>query len=154
MPPRQVNARDIILEVNDGDPITPTWVEVGGLLTVTPNYGENEEAADTTTMDSDGAYEQDIMQRGASMTLEGRLLRDTVTGAGDPGQALIEANAAGDKLGVDSHAMYRFRYPVDTMWKIWDATTSVGEQGGGHNDKVGFAATITRSGPSTTEAVA
>lgn len=150
---RQVNARDIILEVQEPGEI-PTWVEVGGLLTVTPNYAENEEVADTTTMDSNGHYEQDRMQVGATLTLEGRLLKDTDTGELDPGQALVEANAGPDRLGVDSHAMYRFRYPMDDVWKVWDATTSVGEQGGGHNEKVSFNATLTRSGPSTTEAVA
>ncbi|GAA1455465.1 phage tail tube protein [Nocardiopsis tropica] len=152
MPLHQVNARSIILEVQEPGEV-PTWVEVGGLLNVTPNPGEGEEVADTTTNDSNGYYSQDKMQTGATLTMEGRLLKDSDTGALDPGQALIEANAGGDRLGIDSHAMYRFRYPVDNVWKVWDATTTVGEQGGGHNEKVSFNAVLTRSGPSTTEAV-
>ncbi|WP_435109922.1 phage tail tube protein [Nocardiopsis synnemataformans] len=150
----QVNARDIIIQASDGAPTTPTWVEVGGLLTATINTSENEEVADTTTMDSNGYYSQDRMQTGATLTMEGRLLKDSETGELDPGQAQITTNAGGDKLGVNSHAMYRFRYPMDDQWTVWDATTSRGESGGGHNEKVSFNAVLTRSGPSTTEAVA
>lgn len=150
----QVNARDIIIMASDGDPATPTWVEVGGLLTATINTSESEEVVDTTTMDSNGYYSQDRMQTGATLTMEGRLLKDTASGDLDPGQAQVTANAGGDKLGIDSHAAYRFRYPMDTEWTVWDATTSRGESGGGHNEKVSFNAVLTRSGPSTTEAVA
>lgn len=153
MAKHQVNARDIILMAQvPGE--TPTWVEVGGLLTATINTAENEETADTTTNDSDGFYSEDIMQRGASMTLEGKLLKDTIDGALDPGQDQITTNAGGDRTGYDSHALYRFRYPMDDQWTIWDATTSRGESGGGHNEKVSFNAVLRRSGPSTSEAVA
>lgn len=147
----QVNARDIIIQVQIPDPTTPTWAEVGGLLTATINTSENEEVADTTTMDSNGYYSQDKMQVGATLTMEGRLLKDSETGELDPGQAQITANAQG--LGLDSHATYRFRYPTDNQWTVWDATTSRGESGGGHNEKTSFNAVLTRSGPSTTEAV-
>ena len=149
----QVNARDIIIQAEEPG-VTPTWVEVGGLLTATNNDSENEEVADTTTNDSNGFYSQDKMQVGATITMEGRLLKDHETGELDPGQAQITANAGGDRLGIDSHANYRFRYPMDTEWTVWDATTSRGESGGGHNEKVSFNAVLTRSGPSTSEAVA
>lgn len=148
---RKVNARDIIIEASDGA-ATPTWTEIGGLTSATINPSENEESADTTDFDSAGMYEQDIMQRGAALTLEGQLKKDDSTGDLDPGQAQCEANAAG--VGTDSHAIYRFRYPMDATWTVWDATTSIGEQGGGNNDKVGWSCTLTRSGPSTSEAVA
>jgi hypothetical protein len=149
----KVNARDIIVEASDGA-ATPTWVEIGGLTSVTINEGENEETADTTTYASRGAHEQDIMQRGATMSLEGLRLADDVTGALDPGQAQVVENAGLDRVGVLSHSIYRFRWPMDAEWTVWDATTSLGERGGGNNDKVGFAATLTRSGPSSSEAVA
>ncbi|GAA1994389.1 hypothetical protein GCM10009799_20620 [Nocardiopsis rhodophaea] len=148
----KVNARDIIIEASDGA-ATPTWAEIGGLTSVTVNASENEETADTTDFDSDGAYEQDIMQRGATLEMEGFLKKDDATGVLDPGQAQVTTNAGQDALGVASHAMYRFRYPVDDTWTVWDATTTVGEQGGGNNDKTSFNATLTRSGRSTTEAV-
>ncbi|MFY7069582.1 phage tail tube protein [Nocardiopsis changdeensis] len=147
----QVPARSIILEVSDGA-TTPVWTEVGGKLTVTVNRAENEEFVDTTTMESNGFYSQDKMQEGATLTLEGRLVKDDTTGALEPGQALVTANASG-KFGIESHAMYRFRYPMDTEWTVWDATTSVGEQGGNHNENTSFNATLSRSGPSTTVAV-
>jgi hypothetical protein len=149
----KVNARDIILEAQVPDPVTPTWVEVGGLTTATVNLGENAEEVDVTDFDSEGAYESEVLQRGATIALEGRLLKDDTTGEGDPGQAQVTSNAGPSALGVASLHQYRHRYPMDTEWRVWTATTVLGEQGGGTNEKVGFAATIRRSGQSTTEAV-
>jgi len=146
---RKINARDIIIEVEDSTP--STWIELGGLNSVTVNPGENEEVADTTTYASQGDYEQEIMQRGASMAAEGLLLKDDTTGALDPGQARCEE--LGTLKGTASVGRIRFRHPVDTNWKIWNATISLGESGGGNNDKTSWACTFTRSGPSTTEAV-
>lgn len=150
---RKVNARDIIIEASDGaDPAT--WAEIGGLTSVTINRSENEETADTTDFDSGGAYSQDIMQRGATIEMEGQLRKDDTDGTLDPGQSQCETNAAEDKVGTASHATYRFRYPTDTEWTVWEATTTLGEQGGGTNEKATFNATLTRSGLSTSEAVA
>jgi hypothetical protein len=47
----------------------------------------------------------------------------------------------------------RFRHPMDTSWKVWNATFTLGEQGGAHNDKVSWNVTATRSGASTTAPV-
>ena len=146
----KVNARDIIVQVSDGQ-TTETWIEVGGLNSATLNPGENEETVDTTTYASQGNYEQEIMQRGASMALEGFLLKDSTTGDLDPGQERVEA--LGVAIGGESVGKVRFRHPVDTEWKVWAATVSLGEQGGGNNDKTGWSATFTRSGASTTTAV-
>lgn len=148
MPTRKINARDIIVQVSDGAAV-PTWIGIGGLNTVTPNPGENEESVDTTTYDSVGAYEQEIMQRGFSLSLEGFELKDPTTGALDPGQARCTTLATA--TGYNSLGSVRFRHPMDTLWKVWGAATfSVGEQGGGNNDKSSWKATITRSGASTT----
>ncbi|MBM0203509.1 hypothetical protein JNW90_10570 [Micromonospora sp. STR1s_5] len=141
---RQINARDLIFQVSDMDPTTPTWTAIGGLLTGTISYDENEEKTDTTTWDSEGHYEEEKMQVGASLSLEGRLLQDPATGVRDPGQELVEAH--GELLGYDSQVAVRFRYPGATNWKAWMATVSVGEQGGGTNDKSGWAAEFTRCG--------
>jgi hypothetical protein len=147
---RKINARDIIVQVSDGAAV-PTWLAIGGLNSVTPNPSENEESADTTTYDSDGNYEGEIMQRGAAMEMEGFLLKDHLTGAPDPGQARCEYMAT--LTGYDSLGSIRFRHPMDTTWKVWTATFSIGEQGGGNNDKTSWSCTITRSGASTTAAV-
>ncbi|MBA9003732.1 phage tail tube protein [Thermomonospora cellulosilytica] len=146
---RKINARDIIVQVQAAD--GTTWIEVAGLNSVTVNPGENEETAETTTFASQGAYEQEVMQRGAQLTLEGFLLKDDATGAQDPGQLRCETLAA--QVGVASLGKARFRHPVDTQWKVWNGTFSLGEQGGGNNDKTGWQCTITRSGASSTMAV-
>lgn len=146
MPTKKINARDIIVQVQAADGIT--WLAIGGLNSVKPNPAENEEKVDTTTYDSVGNYEQEIMQRGFGLTLEGFELKDPQTGVLDPGQARCEALA--QLTGYNSLGTIRFRHPMDTQWKNWaGATFSVGEQGGGNNDKSGWKCTVTRSGPST-----
>lgn len=149
MPLVKINARDIRIEVADSN--GTTWVPVGGLNSAVPNGGENEEVVDTTTFDSNGYYEQEVIQRGATMELEGFLLQDPETGAPDPGQSRVEALAT--QVGFASVGRVRFRHPKDTVWKVWNATFTLGEQGGGNNDKSAWAVTITRSGPSTTAPV-
>lgn len=146
MTPRKINARDLIVEVADTTGLT--WLEIAGITSATVNPGENEETADTTEYASGGNYEQEIMQRGASFALEGFLVKDDTTGALDPGQARCEELAA--LTGYASLGKLRFRHPMDTNWKVWSATFSVGEQGGGNNDKTSWSCTCTRSGPSTT----
>lgn len=151
MTARQINARDLIFEVSDMESV-PTWTGIGGLLTGTVNYAENEEFVDTTTWDSEGYYEQEKIQLGASLSLEGRYLQDPVTGTRDPGQALVETLAL--KMGYDSQIDVRFRYPGAAYWKVWKATVSVGEQGGGTNDKVSWNAEFVRCGkPESVEVV-
>ncbi|WP_101788646.1 phage tail tube protein [Nonomuraea indica] len=148
----KINARDIIVQIEDDTP--ESWLAIEHLASVTINRGENEETADTTDYDSDGAYEQDIMQRGANMALAGLELKDHLTGVLLPGRARVEEMAGEDKVGYDSHARIRFRHPMDTQWKVWDCTVSVGETGGETNAKSAWAATITKSGKTTTAAVA
>jgi len=145
---RRINARDIIVQVEDDTP--ETWLTVERLQSVTFNPGENEETVDVTDFDSGGAYEQEIMQRGASMTLEGLVIKDDATGALPPGRARIEEMAGEDKLGSDSLGRIRFRHPMDTTWRVWTCTFTLGEQGGGTNEKTTWSATITKSGRTTT----
>lgn len=148
----KIPARDIIIEVEDSTP--DTWLRIENLTSVTINRGENEESVNITDFDSDGAYEQWIMQRGASMALAGQELKDDATGALQPGRARVEELAGEDALAADSHGRIRFRHPMDTEWRIWTATFSVGESGGETNATSAWAATITKSGKTTTAAVA
>lgn len=151
MAQRRINARDIIIEVESET--VDTFVTVERLQTVTVNPGENEETVEVTDYDSLGAYEQEIMQRGASLELEGLLLKDDVTGEPPAGRARVEAMAGEDKVGSDSLGRIRFRHPMDTDWRIWGCTFTLGEQGGATNDKTTWTATIVKSGLTTTEAV-
>jgi hypothetical protein len=149
MTQRRINARDIIVQVEDSTP--DSWLGVENLATATVNPGEQEEVAVTTDFDSEGNYEEEKMQRGASMALAGQELKDDLTGALQPGRARVEAMAA--QVAHASLGRIRFRHPVDPNWVIWPCTFSLGEKGGDTNVKSAWAATITRSGPSSTVAV-
>jgi len=150
MPPRKVNARDLIVQVSDGA-ATPTWLGIRGLKSLKLNPGENEETTETTDVDSGGAYEGQVMQRGATLAVEGAQMVDPVTGAPDPGQGRVEA--LGGETAEESLGQIRFRHPSATHWKVWTATVSLGEQGGETNDKSAWSATFTRSGKATLLAV-
>jgi hypothetical protein len=149
MPTVKISARDIVIQVAEAN--GTTWTPVGGLNSAIPDLSQNEEVADTTTFESAGNYEQEIVQRGATLALVGFVLKDPATGAQDPGQARVEALAT--QIGAGSVGKVRFRHPMDTAWKVWNATFTLGEQGGAHNDKVSWNVTATRSGASTTAPV-
>ncbi|MFD4305062.1 phage tail tube protein [Streptomyces albidoflavus] len=148
---RPIDARGWIVEVEDAA-AEGTWLPVAGLTTITHNPGENEETADTTSFDSEGFYEQDVMQRGATLSLEGQYRVDKQSKAQDAGQAYIGEWA--QRLGMDSRNLVRWRHESQTQWVVWDATVTPGEQGGATNEKTSWSATITRCGAPTTEAVA
>lgn len=147
----KLNARDHIIEVSDMATPTPTWIEIAGLTSFAPDPSSNEEVADTTTFDDEGNYRQEKMQKGATLAIEGLRIADSTTGTPDAGQAEVEDWH--ELLGPESVRQIRFRHVLDTNWKVWDATVTVGEGGGGNNDKSTWAATFTRCGPSTTVAV-
>lgn len=139
----QINARDWIFEVSeDGG---TAWNELGEVTSFNLSPSTNEESVDTTSFASAGVYEGQAMQRGASLTVDGK--RDP----NDVGQTSVETVAAlvGDASLVD----FRFRHTDDTDWTRWSAWVSQGDQGGGNNDKTSWSATFTRSGAATTEAV-
>lgn len=144
----KIKARDLIVEVETDTP--DEWVRVENLDTITINLGENVERAVTTDNDSDGAYEEMIMQRGASMTLNGSELIDDETGDPQPGRGRVEECAGEDKLGYESLNRYRFRHPLRKNWRVWTATTVLGEIGGETNAIGGWSATITKSGKTST----
>lgn len=158
MAAQKYNARDVRFAIEDFN--SPgTWVEFrtavagsgeGGINTFTK--GHAYEAADTTVFGSGGRAETQNMQEGKTLGLQGFRLKDPTTGALDPAMALAEAQAG--RLGVDSLCGFRFAAPGDTTWTVWpDATFQLGEEGGGNNDKVTWACTITRSGAETTAAI-
>lgn len=150
---RPIDARGWIFEVEDADAGTETWLPINGLNTFTYNPGENEEVAETVVFESDGQYEQDIMQRGATLSLEGQYRVDKATGlAQDPGQAYVDT-VLGVAVGTDSRGSIRWRHKSQTSWVVWEATATPGEQGGGANEKTTWAATFTRCGAATTAAV-
>ncbi|MEU5557364.1 hypothetical protein AB0H47_14755 [Streptomyces globisporus] len=149
---RPIDARGWIFEVQDDDAETETWLPISGMTTFTHSPGENEETVDTTAFDSDGQYEQDVMQRGASLEIEGQYRIDKTTKAQDPGQAYVD-HVWAERLGIDSRNAVRWRHNTQTAWVVWDATVTPGEQGGGTNDKTSWSATITKCGAARTAQV-
>jgi hypothetical protein len=144
---QKYNARDVDFQVEDF--LSPgTWITIGGLNTFTK--GHEEETTDTTTYASQGQAESQKMQLGKTLGLQGLRLRDSVTGAGDPGQAKVEA--LNERLGEDSLGRIRFSHKNDSTWEVWTAHVNLGDQGGGNNDKTSWSATFTRSGAQTTAA--
>ena len=147
---RRVNARSLIFEVSDMA-ATPVWTAIGGLTEAEVDPSANEESEDVTDFDSDGDYSQEIMQRGATLKLTGKIIMDDTTGVRDPGQALVNVHAT--KTGPDSQVHVRFRYPAEQNWSTWTATVTRGAEGGGTNNKVGYEYTWTRCGAAGTAAV-
>jgi hypothetical protein len=148
----QINARDWIFQVSE-DPSagTPVWATIAGLTSFSLNPGENEESVDTTTFASQGVAESQPMQRGASIQLEGRVVRSGATP--DAGQAAADSLA--ELVGEDALGGLRFRHVDDTDWVKWGAAwVSKGEVAGGNNDKSSWSAKFMRSGPASTQAVA
>ena len=146
----QINARDWVFEASaDPSATTPVWAEIAGLESFTLSNSEGEESTDTTTFASGGVAESQAMQRGASLSVEGKVVR--TAGVDDAGQAVVDALAA--QVGEASLGGVRFRHAEDTDWTVWTAWCSKGDNGGGTNDKTSFGASFTRSGAATTAAV-
>ncbi|MFD5266756.1 phage tail tube protein [Streptomyces sp. NPDC058335] len=147
MAQQKYNARDVDFQIEDF--LSPgTWITIEEINTFSKSH--EEETADTTVFTSQGQAESQKMQIAKSMTIEGFRKRDNVTGAIAPGQAKVEALS--ERLGEESLGRFRFSHKNDTTWSVWTAHVNLGDQGGGNNDKVGWAATFTRSGAETTVA--
>ncbi|MEV6105698.1 hypothetical protein AB0M28_13420 [Streptomyces sp. NPDC051940] len=145
----QYNARDCVFQIEN--PASPgTWVDIGagrdGIMTF--SVGRKTESTDMTDFASGGQEESQVMQRGKTLKLEGKRLKDVATGVLDAGQQLVETLA--DQVGDASWGRVRFASPGDTTYAVWTATAEMGEEGGGNNDKVSWSVTFTRSGAATT----
>ncbi|WP_079405472.1 phage tail tube protein [Streptomyces sp. 3211] len=149
---RPIDARGWRFEVQDSTADPDVWLPIAGIDTWNYNPSENEETTETTAFDSDGQFEQDVMQRGASLSIEGKYRVHKTTKARDPGQAYIDDDWV-ERVGFESRNQIRYRHETQTAWRVWEATVSPGEQGGGNNDKTSWSATFTRCGAATTMAV-
>jgi hypothetical protein len=148
----KIDARGWVFEISNGA-ATPTWTQIGGINSFELNPGENSETADTTDFESDGEFEGEAMQRGATLALEGqRKVDDDTPAVVDPGQAAVDL--LGTKVSRESLGQIRFRHDTQTAWTIWTAYVVLGSLGGGNNDKTSWSATFTRSGKASTAPVA
>lgn len=137
----KVNARDWVVEINTGTPAVPVWTQIGGLTSF--SLGHTSEKTPTTDFDSGGRSEHQVMERGGSITIEGRFLEDPANGTRDAGQAAVET--LGDAVGNASLGTFRFTSPGNTA-KTRKASVDLGDQGGGNNDKTSWSATLEFSG--------
>lgn len=146
----QINARDWVFQVSE-DPTnaTPVWSAIAGIESFDLNPSEGEESTDTTTFASNGVAESQAMQRGASLQVSGKIVRNGAVQ--DAGQVSADDLAA--LVGEASLGGVRFRHKDDTSWVVWTAWVSKANVGGGNNDKTTWGATFTRSGAATTAAV-
>lgn len=150
----KIDARGWITEISDGA-ATPTWNETGGVNSWTDNLAENEEEVDTTDFNSQGQYESQAIQRGATLSIEGFYATTTDEQGNvvrDPGQKLAETAAS--KVGDASLYQVRFRHKTQNEWTVWTAWISIGEQGGETNAKTSWAVTLHKSGPASTQPMA
>jgi len=149
---QKINARDWLFEASPITPDdTPTWVPVRNVESWTLSNSEGEETTDTTDFDSEGHAESQAMQRGASISIEGKMKLDPESGAPDPGQAVVNELAA--EVGEASLGGFRFRHKSQPEWTVWTAWASKGDNSGGINDKTAWSASFTRSGKPAVEAV-
>lgn len=146
---RPIDARGWIFEVESGTP--DTWLTFTNLKSWNVNPGENEEVADTTSFDSEGHYEQDIMQRGATLELSANLAM--TSGTPDEAQAYVD-NVWSFRFGEESRGTIRYRHKSQQEWTVWEATVTPGERGGETNAKASWSATFTRCGAPSTASVA
>lgn len=93
-----------------------TWIEVGGLTSV--GWDRSVSAEDTGDFQSDGWSEDMVLERGRSMSLEGRYLTDITSGLTlgdrDPGQLRIEALS--DVIGPAAEGRVRITDPAGDVW--------------------------------------
>lgn len=147
-----VPARDMVVQVLQSD--GTTWTTVEGLNSIGSDPSANEQMTDKDTYGSAGNYESLKMRVGHALELAGLLSKDSVTGALASGQARITTLAA--LVGYAGLGQVRFRESgtTDTLWTKWtEAVFSRGASAGGNNDLRSFAATLSRNGAATTEAV-
>ncbi|WP_406321052.1 phage tail tube protein [Streptomyces sp. NBC_00519] len=141
---RPIDARGWVFEVKDQSRPGDHWLPIENLTSWSKNDSENEETAETTSFDSKGWYEQDVMQRGGQIELEGQYALDK-SGRQVPGQAYVD-RYWGQRLGIDSRNLIRWRHDSQDTWVIWEATVTPDEQSGETNDKTSWTATFTQCG--------
>lgn len=141
----KIAARGYIFQIGVG--ATPTWTNIGGLTSFSVNPGDHDAHTESTDFDSGGQYEELVMQRGASIKLEGRRKIDKASGQPDAGQAAVDTLAQG--VADASIGVIRYRHSSETQWRVWNCTAKSSEQGGGTNDLGKWGAEIHRTGAET-----
>jgi len=139
----KVLAKEFDWKVDDGTD-TDTFVDIGGLNSVSPSPTKND--ADTTTYDEDWVTHL-VSTRGLEFTLEGVHIEDPDTGDRDSGQERMEEVA--ELVGSGSVVPFEVTSPggnTITFSASVNATPFGASTGGGNDDAAGFSYTLTVSG--------
>ncbi|MFB7908111.1 phage tail tube protein [Kitasatospora sp. NPDC056076] len=141
----KIAARGYIFQVGVG--AGPTWTPVAGIKSFSHNPGDHDAHTESTDFDSQGQYEEIVLQRGGSLKLEGLRRIDKTTGLADPGQAALDALAQG--LADNSVGQIRFRHSTELQWRVWSCTAKAQELGGDTNALGKWGMEIARTGAET-----
>lgn len=135
-------ARDYTFEVNDGTVLAPDWLEIGGLNTWSHSPSSND--ADTTKFFDGGRSSHMKASRGDEFSMAGfRSMDDTVT-ARDPGQLVCESWA--NAVGRSSRKLFRITEIDTAETRVFTATATVTQGGGGNDDPSTWELSITVTG--------
>jgi hypothetical protein len=137
----EIPARDFTFELNTGTTETPTWVEIGGLISW--SNAPTTVRANTQTWEDGGRQNAYVSSRGDSFTLTGRRQEDPDTGDRDAGQEAAEAWAK--EVGVPSQKPFRITTPGGNTI-TFNATAEATVGGGGEDDASTWQLQITVSG--------
>lgn len=140
----EIPARDFTFELNTGTTASPTWVEIGGLISW--SNSPTTVRANTQTWEDAGRQNAYVSSRGDSFTLTGRRQEDPSDGSRDAGQEAAESWA--QEVGPDSQKQFRMTSPGGNVL-TFDATAEVTRGGGGEDDASTWQLQITVSGAIT-----
>lgn len=148
-PTVEMLARDYTFEVNDGTISVPDWVEVGGLNTWShsPSSGD----ADTTKFYDAGRNSHMKASRGDEFSFSGFRSLDAAITARDPGQLICEA--WGNAVGRSSRKQFRITEDDTSETKVFLATASVTQGGGGNDDPSSWELSLTVTGAIATSSL-
>ena len=141
---RKLLARDVLIEVNEGSDLSPSWLEIKGVNSITTNSTKND--ANTTTFDTDGWLEHITASRGFSFGLGGLRLEDPETGARDPGQEFVEELAF--LFTYEAFAPFRITSPGGEVW-TFEGSVDNQPLGGGNDDPNAWNVTVNVNGAVT-----
>lgn len=141
----KILAREYGIEINTGTFVAPVWQEIGGINSLT--MGRSKTDADTKDFGTDGWDEHIVAGRGRTVSFDGHLVTDPVTGVHDPGQA--ECEAATDQIGWNSvDNDFQFTEPSGAGKRFF-GSVDAGPTGGGINDPAGWTCAVTVQGQPT-----
>lgn len=141
----KVPANQFRIDVNTGTEVSPNWVEIKGLETLT--FGGDVEEVDTSTFDTDGWGETSVVGRTRTVSGDGFYMVDEATGDLDPGQAKLDELS--EEFGESAKGHFRWYNKKNGKGKEFYATVNLGDIGGGKKDMAKLSFELKVSGKPT-----